>query len=193
MILRYLQIVVSALLFQNNFISCVHADNDELGAVLKDVASPTLDLRVHTDSDSARAARIRDILVGLRYGSELKVETQAQTFTGERVCFDGEFILLKTDVLEETTLPSYNVETLYVRIPVDRRKSGFKWGALIGGVVGAVTLVAVSVGASYDVPYNPSGAVLMGLVTGGTLGGGTGAFIGSRAQQWDIAYPVPPP
>jgi hypothetical protein len=117
--------------------------------------------RADSSLKESRPGDVAEIVAGVDLGTLVKVETR-----------NGEF-------LEE------NVSGLWVRVD-DRRDTGFKWGALLGPVVGTVIwgLVFYSSGL---VP--PESALVVGPVTGVIVGAAIGVFVGSQMNVWAQYYP----
>ncbi|HEX6560351.1 MAG TPA: hypothetical protein VF021_12835 [Longimicrobiales bacterium] len=142
-----------------------------------------------TDTTSAASSRL---LQGLRPGVTLRVLVGAHATTGvlQRASRDSLY-------LEGRTVGIADIGRIQVRQRATR--SGLKWGAITGGIGGAV-FGALAGYVFYgvcevDCPDSPNGAVIFGTLGGGAggliAGGVLGAVVGSALPKWvDLRDPA---
>jgi hypothetical protein len=123
-------------------------------------------------------------------------ELTVRTASGEYV--RGRYLGTRADTLVVRPPPSMLRASAPVRMPVASvdslwvRSSAWKRGAAIGAGVGAALYIAVAAGLEDG---DPAAAHLMlpttaagGAVVGVLVGGGWGAFIGSRFRRWNVHF-----
>jgi hypothetical protein len=160
------------------------------------LAAP-VEVRAQEAPESSAAGPI-PLTQGLR---PLLSEVRVRTGAGSEL--QGRYLRTRADTLvlrppprglraaDPVRLPLLEVDSLWVR------SSAWRRGAAIGALVGAALYAAVSTGIEDGDPAAAGlmlpGTIAEGVVMGVVVGGGWGAFVGSRFRRWQLHYSAPPP